>query len=407
MTPTVPSGTANDRPATHGPLAGIRVIEMAGIGPAPFAAMSLADLGADVIRIDRPVPAEISTAPPERDVLNRGKRSVVLDLKHPDGHQALLRLIDTADVLVEGFRPGVMERLGLGPGTLLERNPRLVFIRMTGWGQDGPLAPTAGHEVNYLAVTGLLASLGAADGPPQVPPPLIGDYAASGAYAVIGALAGLVEAARTGRGQVVDAAMVDGTAHLMAAIYSMLAAGRWNDQRGTNLLDGASPFYTVYETADGKWISVGALENKFFATLLRELQIGPDVYDAADQHDRSQWPRLRDLLAATFRTKSRDHWAEHFATTDACVAPVVTLREGMAHSHLLARRTVLVNDGHIQPCLAPRFPATAHGVPGPSPLPGEHTIEILDEVGLPADELIGTGAARTPTQDRLSSAEGS
>lgn len=377
-----------------GPLADVRVVEMAGIGPAPFAAMSLADMGADVIRVDRPVGAEMSTAPPEQDVLNRGKRSVVLDIKHPDGHAALLRLIDTADVLVEGYRPGVMERLGLGPDVALERNPRLVFARMTGWGQHGPLSSTAGHEVNYLAVTGVLGALGAAGGPPQVPLPLIGDYGGGGAYTVIGVLAALLEASRTGHGQVVDVAMVDGTTHLMAATYSMLGAGRWNDERGTNLLDGGSPFYAVYGTADGKLMSVGALENKFFAILLRGLGISSDDFDPGDQYDESQWPRLRGMLAGIFRTRTRDEWAGHFAASDACVAPVLSMREGADHPHIVARRSVLASGRLIQPGTAPRFAATASRPPAPSPRPGQHTVDVLKEAGLPAQELIDRGAAR-------------
>jgi alpha-methylacyl-CoA racemase len=377
-----------------GPLAGVHVLEMAGIGPAPFAAMSLADMGADVIRVDRPVPAEMKTAPPERDVLNRGKRSVLLDLKHPDAHAAVLRLIDTVDVLIEGYRPGVMERLGLGPEVALQRNPRLVFARMTGWGQHGPLAATAGHEINYLAVTGLLGALGAAGGPPQVPLPLIGDYGGGGVYVVIGVLAALLEAARTGHGQVVDVAMVDGSTHLAAATYSMLGAGAWNDARGTNVLDGASPFYAIYETADGQWMSVGALEHKFFAILLQELGIGPDQYDPADQNDESQWPRLRDLLTGVFRTRTRDEWAAHFAHSDACVAPVVSLREGAGHPHLVARRSVLVDGPVIQPGKAPRFSATAQADPGVPPRPGQHTLEVLEEAGLSAAELVRSGAAQ-------------
>ena len=376
-----------------GPLDGTRVVEMAGIGPAPFAAMSLADMGADVIRVDRPVPAEMRTAPPEEDVLNRGKRSVVLDLKNPEGHAALLRLVDSADVLLEGFRPGVMERLGLGADVVLARRPSLVFARMTGWGQSGPLAATAGHEVNYLAVTGVLGALGAAGGPPQVPPPLIGDYGAGGAYMVIGVLGALLAAARTGRGQVVDAAMVDGATHLLAATYAMLGAGTWNDARGTNALDGAAPFYAVYQTADEKWVSVGALENKFFAALLHRL--GIDGFDPADQHDRAQWPHLRELLAEAFRTRTRDEWAEHFASGDACVTPVLGLREAARHPHLAARRSVLADGRLIQPGTAPRFASSTEAPPGPSPRPGQHTVAVLEEVGLPVDDLVSSGAART------------
>lgn len=367
---------------SRGPLAGVRVVELAGIGPAPFAAMSLADMGADVIRVDRPVPSEMGTAPPEQDVLNRGKRSVVLDLKTAKGVDAVLRLVETADVLVEGYRPGVLERFGLGPDVLLERNPRLVVARMTGWGQSGPLAATAGHEINYLAVTGVLSAFGPAGGPPIVPPPLVGDYGGGGAYTVIGVLAAVIEASRTGRGQVVDVAMVDGTTHLMAATYSMLGAGTWNDDRGTNVLDGGSPFYAIYETADARWMAVGALESRFFALLLAELGIGPDAFDPADQHDRAQWPRLRGLLAAAFRTRTRDEWAQHFATSDACVSPVVGLREGATHPHIAARRSVRVDDGHYQPGTAPRFAATADAEPGPSPAPGAHTAEVLGELGI-------------------------
>lgn len=375
-----------------GALAGVRAVEMAGIGPAPFAAMCLADLGADVIRVDRPGRAEMSTAPPEQDVLNRGKRSVVLDLKHPDGLDALLRLVDTADALVEGFRPGVMERLGVGPDVALERNPRLVFARITGWGQDGPLATTAGHEINYLAVCGVLGALGPKDGAPQVPLPLIGDYGGGGAYGAIGVLGGLFEAARTGRGQVVDVGMVDGVTHLMAATYSMLGAGRWNDARGTNTLDGGSPFYAVYETADEQWMSVGALEGKFFAALLRDLGIPPDAFDPADQHDEDQWPRLRETLAAAFRRRTRDDWAAHFAASDACVAPVLGLREGIAHPHVAARGSVLA-DGLVQPGRAPRFAATAGATLGHPPRPGQHTSEVLTELGLSTDALVEGGAA--------------
>lgn len=363
----------------RGPLAGVRVVELAGIGPAPFATMSLADMGADVVRVERPGGAEMSTAPPERDVLNRGKRSVALDLKDPAGLSALLRLVDGADVLVEGYRPGVLERLGLAPDLLLERNPRLVVARVTGWGQAGPLASTAAHEINYLAVTGVLGAIGPADGPPQVPPPLIGDYAGGGAYAVIGVLGALCEASRTGRGQVVDIAMVDGVTHLMAATYSMLGAGRWNDDRGTNLFDGACPFYSVYETSDGGWMSVGAVERRFFALLLEGLGIGPDDFDPADQYDERHWPRLRRLLSGVFGSRTRGEWTAHFAGSDACVAPVLGLRESIEHPHIAARRSIVDDGAIIQPGRAPRFGTTPAGAPGRSPRPGQHTREVLDE----------------------------
>jgi alpha-methylacyl-CoA racemase len=363
-----------------GPLSGVRIIELAGIGPAPFAAMSLADMGADVIRVDRPVGAEMSTAPPEEDVLNRGKRSVVLDLKDATDHAALLELIGTADALIEGYRPGVLERLGLAPELLLARNPRLVVARMTGWGQSGPLAHTAGHEINYLAVAGILGALGAAGGPPQVPPPLIGDYAGGGAYTVIGVLGALLEAVRTGLGQVVDIAMVDGSTHLLAATYSMLSAGNWRDERGSNLLDGASPFYAVYPTSDAQWMSVGALEGKFFAALLRELDIPPATFDPADQYDEAKWPLLRELLGVAFRGRTREEWTRHFESTDACVAPVLSLREGAAHPHMVARRSILADGDRLQPGCAPRFGGTRTRVPEPSPSPGEHTHQVLAEL---------------------------
>lgn len=367
---------------TEGPLAGIRVVEMAGIGPAPFAAMSLADMGADVIRVDRPTSPELGTAPPEADVLNRGKRSIVLDVKDPGQHAALMRLIDTADVLIEGMRPGVMERLGLGPDELLARNPRLVFVRLTGWGQDGPLADSAGHEINYLAVAGVLGTIGPAGKGPQVPPPMLGDYGGGGAYAVIGALAGLLGAARTGRGQVVDAAMTDGSAHLMAAVFSSLGAGNWRDARGTNVLDGGSPFYNVYETADGEWMSVGALERKFFAALLDRLGIGPEEFAPGDQYDTTQWDRLGALLRERFRSRTRAEWADHFAGSDACVAPVLGLRETAAHEHTRSRRSIIEGDGMIQPGLAPRFSSSPDATPGAPAVPGRHTREILEELGV-------------------------
>lgn len=376
-----------------GPLAGRRVIELAGIGPAPFACMALADMGADVIRVDRPSGQELDAAPPAGDLLNRGKRSVVLDLKHPAGLDAVLTLAAGADVLVEAFRPGVAERLGVGPDEVRARNPRLVYGRMTGWGQDGPLATTAGHDIDYIAVTGALHAIGPAGGPPQIPLSLVGDYAGGSAYLVIGVLAALLEAERTGRGQVVDAAIVDGVSHLLTSVHAMLGAGRWTDQRGTNMLDGGSPCYAVYQTADGRHMAVGALEARFFAELLRRLKISPDDFDPADQHNRDRWPWLRAKLSAVFATRTQAEWTEVFAGTDACVAPVASLREAAAHPQIAARGSIVDSGGVLQAGAAPRFSGHPAAKPGAPPGPGQHTREVLRAAGIDAEELIRSGAA--------------
>ncbi|MER5670292.1 CaiB/BaiF CoA transferase family protein [Pseudonocardia alni] len=383
--------TAVDGPGT-GPLSGVTVIELAGLGPAPFAAMLLADLGADVVRVDRPTSGG---TPPHRraDVLNRGKRSIVLDLKQPAAVEALLTLAGRADVLIEGFRPGVAERMGVGPDDVARRNPRLIYGRMTGWGQEGPLAHTAGHDIGYIALTGALGAIGAADGPPQVPLNLLGDFGGGSTYLVIGILSALWEARTTGRGQVVDAAIVDGTSHLLAALHSMLGSGRWTDRRGENLLDGGAPFYAVYETADGGHMAVGAIEPKFYAELLRLLEVGPEAASPDDQYARERWPQLRSVLAGVFARRTRDEWAELFADSDACVAPVLGLREAAAHPHLAHRRSLQERDGVLQPGPAPRLsghPATT--VPG-APIPGEHTANVLRAAGLDADTLVAQGVA--------------
>ncbi|MFI9834697.1 CaiB/BaiF CoA transferase family protein [Streptomyces sp. NPDC051913] len=338
-----------------GPLNGVRVVELGGIGPGPFAGMLLADLGADVVRVDRPGRADEPDAGGPADLLNRGKRSVVLDLKDPAATAALLRLVERADVLIEGFRPGVTERLGIGPHACLARNPRLAYGRMTGWGQDGPLAAAAGHDITYIALTGALGAIGGPEGPPQIPLNLVGDFGGGGCYLVIGVLAALHAAARTGQGQVVDAAIVDGTAHLLASTYAKLARDEWSDERGVNRFDGGWPFYAVYETKDGRHVAVGALERTFYRTLLEllELDVDPDR-----QHDRSTWPELRALLARRFAERTRDEWAELFEGTDACVAPVLSLTEAALHSHLAARRSLFTRDGVVQPAAAPRFSAT-------------------------------------------------
>lgn len=375
----------------NGPLSGCRVLELAGLGPAPFAGMLLADLGADVIRVDRPG----SAAGADRtDLLNRGKRSVLLDLKDPAGVSVALSMAERADVFIEGYRPGVAERLGVGPGDCLARNPRLVYGRMTGWGQDGPMAQLAGHDIAYIAITGALHAIGAAGGPPQIPLNLLGDFGGGSTYLVIGVLAALNEVHRTGRGQVVDAAIVDGTAHLLALAHSMLATGTWSDQRGVNLLDGGAPYYSVYETSDGKYMAVGALEHRFYTELLARLGIDEDP---AVRNDQSRWPVLRKRLAAAFATRTRAEWTEVFDGSDACVAPVLSLREAAGHPQMKARGSLIERDGVLQPAPAPRFSRTPAALSTPPHVPGQDTQEALASWGVsaagPADELADRRAA--------------
>ncbi|GAA1504932.1 CaiB/BaiF CoA-transferase family protein [Streptomyces synnematoformans] len=368
----------------HGPLHGVRVVELAGIGPGPFAAMLLADLGADVVRVDRPGAPGLGIAP-AHDTTNRNKRSVVLDLKSPAGAAAALDLAGRADVLVEGYRPGVAERLGVGPAECLARNPRLVYGRMTGWGQDGPLAQTAGHDIGYVAVTGALGMIGPPGGPPAVPANLLGDYAGGSLYLVVGVLAALQHARTTGQGQVVDAAIVDGTAHLTAMIHAMAAAGAWQDRRGVNLLDGGAPFYGVYETADGGYMAVGALEPAFYEEFVRLLGAGDGAAGALpDRSDPAAWAELRERLAARFRTRTRAEWTEVFAGSDACVAPVLSLREARDHPHLAARGTLAEHHGAVQPAPAPRFSATPGAVRRPPPSPGADTADVARDWDVPA-----------------------
>ncbi len=383
-------------PTRRGPLSGLRVLELAGLGPAPFCAMMLADQGATVLRIDRPGPAHLPGLPharparPELEFLNRGRRSAVLDLKHPRAVDALLRLADTADVLLEGLRPGVTERLGAGPDVCLQRNPRLVYARMTGWGQDGPLAATVGHDIGYIARAGALHALGRAGGPPQFPANLLGDFGGGGMLMAYGICAALVERASSGRGQVVDAAIVDGVASLLAMPLMFLGQGVWRDERGVNLLDGGVPWYDVYETADGRWVAVGALEPRFYDALLAGLGLA----DAPDRRDPQRWPELRALFTARFKDKTRDEWAAVFAGREACAEPVLSLREAGQDPHLAARQTYVVRDGVVQPGPAPRFSRTPGELPGPAPVPGQHTTEALTDWGLTdAADLVAAGAA--------------
>ena len=375
-----------------GPLAGVRVIELAGIGPAPFCGMLLADMGADVLRIDRIGEVDLGIRVEGRfDLLLRGRRSVAIDLKRPEGVGLALRLVSRADAFIEGFRPGVTERLGLGPTECLAANPRLVYGRVTGWGQDGPLAQAAGHDINYIALAGTLDTIGQRGGPPIPPLNLIGDYGGGGMFLAIGVLAALLECRSSGKGQVVDAAMVDGATSLMTSVFSQLANGSWTAARGSNLLDGGAPWYSVYETADGRYVSVGAIESRFYAELLRRL--GIEDHDAADQYDRAKWPALRERIAETFRTKTRAEWCELLEGTDACFAPVLGIGEVATHRHMRARGTVVSPDGVDQPAPAPRFSRTPTRAGGAPPRRGAHTREALVEWGVPESEVASARAA--------------
>jgi len=367
-----------------GPLDGIRVIEIASLAPAPFGCMILADLGADVLRVDRAEACGPDAAAPA-DPLSRSRRSIGINLKDTDGIGLLLELAESADVLVEGFRPGVAERLGFGPEQCAARNPGLVYARMTGWGQDGPLAATAGHDIDYIAVSGALDPIGRAGQRPVPPLNLVGDFGGGGMLLALGVLAALVERGTSGLGQVVDAAMVDGSALLTAFLYGLRAAGQWQDARGVNLLDGGAPFYDTYPTADGGHVAVGALEPKFYAELLAGLGLA-DV-DLPGQYDRSGWPVLRDRFSAVFGQRSRDDWAAVFAGSDACVAPVLGPAEAPGHPYNTARGVFVDVAGLVQPGPAPRFGRTAAAAPQPPPRPGAHTDEVLAGLGRRPDEI--------------------
>ncbi|MEU9580346.1 CaiB/BaiF CoA transferase family protein [Streptomyces chilikensis] len=403
MTVANPPRNPGDGPGTdgpRGPLDGVRVLELAGIGPGPFAAMLLGDLGADVVRVDRP--GGIPLAPdPRHDVTHRNKRSVVLDLKTPGGVERVLDLAERADILIEGYRPGVTERLGVGPADCHARNPRLVYGRMTGWGQDGPLADRAGHDIAYLAPTGVLGMIGEAGRPPVAPANLLGDFAGGSLYLVTGVLAALHHARATGTGQVVDAAIVDGAAHLSALVHGMLAAGQWQDRRGGNLLDGGCPYYGVHTCADGGHMAVGALEPRFYAQFLDLLGL-PEFKDA--HLDLARWPALREAVAARFLTRTRDEWTAVFEGSDACVAPVLSLREAPDHPHLAARATFVEHSGIVQPAPAPRFSATPTGVRTGPALAGSGSAEVARDWDLPA--LLDTTAPddRTAQDDRTTGA---
>jgi alpha-methylacyl-CoA racemase len=375
-----------------GPLDGVRVIEIASLAPAPFGCMILSDLGAEVLRVDRAERCGPDAKVPV-DPLSRGRRSVGINLKEPAGVELLLRLVASADVLVEGFRPGVAERLGFGPQTCAERNPRLVYGRMTGWGQDGPLAPTAGHDIDYIAISGALSLVGRAGEPPVPPVNLLGDFGGGGMLLALGVLAALLERERSGLGQVVDAAMVDGSALLTSFVYGLRAAGAWQDARGVNLLDTGAPFYDTYQTSDGGYVAVGALEAKFYAELLAGL--GLSGADLPGQHDRAGWPVLRARFAKVFATRTRDEWAEVFAGSDGCVAPVLNAAEAPAHPHNAQRGTFAEVGGVVQPAPAPRFGRSAAGTPAAPPRPGADTGAVLAELGCGAAEIAALRASGT------------
>jgi alpha-methylacyl-CoA racemase len=372
-----------------GPLDGIRVIEIASLAPAPFGCMIMADLGADVLQVERAERAG-PQAQPSRNPVHRSRRSIGINLKDPAGLDLLLRLIDDADVLVEGFRPGVAERLGFGPQECARRNPRLIYGRMTGWGQDGPLAPTAGHDIDYIAISGALAPIGRAGQSPVPPLNLLGDFGGGGMLLALGVLAALVERAQSGRGQVIDVAMVDGSALLTSFIHGMRATGNWKDERGVNTLDGGAPFYDTYATADGGYVAVGAIEPQFYAALLRGLGLADA--ELPGQHDQSGWPELRRQFAAAFARRSRDEWAEVFAGTDACVAPVLGLGEAPSHPHALARSAFTEVGGVTQPAPAPRFGRSVTQPPTAPPAPGADTDTVLAGLGLGTQEIAGLRA---------------
>jgi alpha-methylacyl-CoA racemase len=372
----------------QGPLSGLKIIEFAGIGPGPFCGMLLSDLGADVVRIDRKGQGRGSPA----DITARGRRSVGLDLKNPAAIETCLKLFETADVVFEGFRPGVMERLGLGPDVALKRNPKLVYGRMTGWGQFGPYAQAAGHDMNYIAITGALHAIGTEDKP--VPPlNLVGDFGGGALYLAFGILAGVIKARETGEGQVIDCAMSDGAASLMAMFYGFKASGAWTEGRRSNLLDGGAHFYDTYQCSDGKWVSIGSIEPQFYALLLEKTGISDPAFKS--QMDRGAWPDLKAKLAAVIATKTRDEWCALMEATDVCFAPVLDLDEAPRHAHNVARQTFVEVAGVTQPAPAPRFSRTPGAIQGPPPAIGAHDREALKDWGFSdsdLDALKGVGA---------------
>lgn len=365
-----------------GPLNGIKVLEIASIGPGPFCAMMLSDMGAEVIRIDR---KDLAGTGDTRLSLNRGRKSLALDLKKTEAIETVLKMAEGADMLIEGFRPGVMERLGLGPDICLARNPKLIFGRMTGWGQSGPLSQAAGHDINYISLAGALHAMGYEDRAPTPPLNLVGDFGGGAMYLLAGLLAGYIEAQNSGQGQVVDAAMTDGTASLLTAFYGLRALGRWTDRRASNYLDGGAHYYGCYTCSDGKFISIGSIEPKFYALLLEKLSIEDEEFRA--QNNPAAWPSLQQKLVEIFKTRSRDEWCELLEGTDVCFAPVLTMEEAPGHPHNVDRKSFVEVDGVTQPAPAPRFSRTPGAIQRPASIVGEHSEEVLKEWGFSAQRI--------------------
>jgi len=376
-----------------GPLSGIRVLELAGIGPGPFACMLLADLGAEVVRVDRMAGGMLASQGGATDVLGRGRRSIALDLKKPGGVETVLDMAERSDVLIEGFRPGVMEKLGLGPEPCLARNPRLVYGRMTGWGQEGPLSQAAGHDINYIALSGALDAIGGRDGGPVPPLNLLGDFGGGSLYLLMGVLAALLEAQRSGQGQVVDAAIVDGVASLMASTYAFHSTGMWQSERQSNMLDGGAPFYDCYECKDGKWVSIGSIEPQFYQLLAEKL--GEDLGDSdlLQRLDKRDWPMQKKKIAALLRTRTRQEWCELMEGSDVCFAPVLSMDEAPGHSHNKARKNFIERGGVVQPAPAPRFSRSTCEAGGTPPAPGADTEAILKELGYGPEHIAELAAA--------------
>jgi alpha-methylacyl-CoA racemase len=373
-----------------GPLQGVKIIEVGGIGPGPFCGMMLSDMGADIVRIERK--GGLALSEPKYDVLTRNRRSVFMDLRTPQGVESLLRMIETVDALHEGFRPGVMEKLGLGPDVCLQRNPRLVYGRMTGWGQEGPMAKAAGHDINYIALSGALHTFGHKGQKPVPPLNLVGDFGGGGMFLAFGMVCALFEAQKTGQGQVVDAAMVDGSAALMAMIYGLKASGLWADTRGVNLLDTGAHFYDTYETADGRYVALGSIEPQFYEQLLKLAEINDPEFK--NQLDFSKWAALKEKIAQVFKKKTRDEWCEIMEGTDVCFAPVLSMEEAPEHPHIKQRQTYSEIEGVLQPSPAPRFSRTKPEIKNPPPDPGQDTEAVLADFGFSTDEISALKTAK-------------
>lgn len=368
-----------------GPLKGAKMVEIGSIGPGPFCAMMLADMGAEIIRIDRKNKPPISFLSEKNEIMNRGRKSIAIDIKKSEGVETVLQLIEKADALIEGFRPGVMERLGLGPDVCFKKNPKLIYGRMTGWGQTGPLAHAAGHDINYISLSGALHAIGRRGDKPLPPLNLVGDFGGGGMFLAFGIACALFEAQKSGQGQVVDAGMVDGSAVLMSHTYSFLAGGFWEDKCGVNILDTGAYFYETYETADNKWISIGSIEPKFYALLLQKAEINDSDFN--EQMDQQKWPELKEKIAKVFKSKTRDEWCEIMEGTDVCFAPVLSMTEAKNHPHNVARKTFVEIDGVTQAAPAPRFSRTKAEIQSPPPKHGEHTESALSEWGISNDDI--------------------